>query len=102
MLGAITVLSLRPLPELPAVPGGDKLHHFVAYGALVFPTALRKPRRWWLLALFFILYSGGVELFQPYVNRYGEWLDMAANTGGVVCGLLIAKLVNHLFPINDE
>jgi hypothetical protein len=21
-----------------------------------------------------------IELIQPYVNRYGEWLDLAANT----------------------
>ncbi len=23
-----------------------------------------------------------MELIQPYVNRYGEWLDFAANAGG--------------------
>jgi membrane associated rhomboid family serine protease len=98
ILGLITALSLSPLPELPPEAGGDKLHHFMAYAALVFPVALRKPRRWGLLALAFILYSGFVELVQPYVNRYGDWLDMEANTSGVICGLLAASLVNRLAP----
>ena len=95
----ITILSLWPLNELPAVPGTDKTHHLIAYAILMLPTALRKPNRWILLGLFFITYSGAIELLQPYVNRYGEWLDMIANTAGVVCGLIIAELVNFFFPV---
>ena len=90
----ITILSLIPMDELPEVPGTDKTHHFIAYGALVLPTALRKPKHWLLIALFFILYSGAIELIQPYVNRYGEWLDLLANTGGVFCGLTIGLMLN--------
>ncbi|MBL0714881.1 MAG: VanZ family protein [Desulfosarcina sp.] len=95
----ITILSLWPLNELPAVPGTDKTHHLIAYAILMLPTALRKPNRWILFALFFITYSGAIELLQPYVNRNGEWLDMIANTAGVVCGLIIAELVNFFFPV---
>ena len=98
-LAAITTLSLWPLEKLPSVPGGDKIHHFVAYAALMFPTALRKPNYWKLIGLLFIAYSGAIELLQPYVNRYGEWLDMAVNTIGVVCGLLVVELITHLFPV---
>ena len=95
-LAAITFLSLWPLEQLPSVPGTDKTHHLIAYAFLMFPTALRKPKNWMLIGLFFIAYSGAVELIQPYVNRYGEWLDMLANTTGVVCGALAAGLVNVL------
>ena len=98
-LAVITTLSLWPLEQLPSVPGTDKTHHLIAYAVLMFPTALRKPKRWILFGLFFIAYSGAIELFQPYVNRYGEWLDMAANTTGVVCGLIIAELINYFFPV---
>ena len=63
------------------------------------PTALRKPTRWVLFGLFFIAYSGAIELLQPYVNRYGEWNDMLANTAGIICGLFIAEIVNFLFPV---
>ena len=89
----ITVLSLYPLEHLPTdIPGNDKTHHFIAYSALVFPVALRKPAHWKLIFFFFVIWSGAIELLQPYANRYGEWLDMAANTAGVFSGLLVAQL----------
>jgi VanZ family protein len=89
----ITTLSLWPLDNLPPVPGSDKTHHLIAYAALVFPIALRKPNRWMLLVAFFIFYSGLIELAQPYVNRYGEWLDILANTAGIVCGITLATVI---------
>ena len=95
-LAAITFLSLWPLEQLPPVPGTDKTHHLIAYALLMFPTALRKPKNWKLLGLLFIAYSGTIELIQPHVNRYGEWLDMLANTAGVVCGFFAAGLANAL------
>jgi len=97
-LSVITILSLYPLKNLPSVPGSDKTHHFIAYGALMFPTALRRPKYWQYIGLLFICWSGAIELIQPYVNRYGEWLDMAANTTGVICGLIIAFFINRVFP----
>ena len=96
-LFAITALSLLPLDELPSVPGTDKTHHIIAYALLMLPTALRKPDRWILFGLFFVAYSGAIELLQPYVNRYGEWLDFFANASGVVLGVVIAVLVNIVF-----
>ncbi len=67
-----TVLSLWPLENLPPVPGSDKVQHLIAYAALMFPIALRKPKYWPLIGLLFIAWSGPIELLQPYVNRYGE------------------------------
>ena len=101
ILVTITVLSLFPLPQLPPLPGTDKTHHLIAYAVLMFPVALRKPGRWMLLGFVFIAYSGAIELIQPYVNRYGEWLDLAANTLGVVCGALLAQLMAYLFPVRS-
>lgn len=98
VLGAITILSLWPLNHLPSVPGSDKTHHFIAYAVLMIPVALRKPNHWWLFGLFFICYSGLIELIQPYVNRYGEWWDLAANITGLVCGLLFVELMIFLRP----
>jgi VanZ family protein len=98
ILTLITFLSLRPLEKLPLVPGGDKLHHFIAYAALMFPTALKKPNSWVIIFLFFIGWSGVIELIQPYVNRYGEFRDLAANVGGLICGLLLVQLVKRIVP----
>ena len=94
LLLIITRLSLWPLDSLPSAPGSDKAHHLIAYAALVFPVALRKPNRWMLFIVFFIGYSGLIELIQPYVNRHGEWQDMLANTAGVVCGIALATAIN--------
>jgi len=91
LLTTIATLSLWPVAQLPHVPGTDKTHHFIAYAALILPTILRKPKYCLLLILIFVAFSGAIELIQPYVNRYGEWLDMAANTLGLVCGWLLAK-----------
>jgi VanZ family protein len=98
-LAAITALSLWPLEKLPSVPGTDKTHHLIAYTVLMFPTALRKPDKWIMFGLLFIAYSGAIELLQPYVNRYGDLLDVAANAMGVACGLMIAELANRFFPV---
>lgn len=95
ILTAITVFSLWPLEQLPDVPGGDKSHHLISYTLLTFPTALRRPKHWQLLYLLFIVYGGLIELIQPYVNRYGEWLDFTANSIGVLCGLLLAELLTR-------
>ncbi|GAL04236.1 hypothetical protein JCM19237_2387 [Photobacterium aphoticum] len=96
ILLAITVLSLSPMAQLPAVPGTDKTHHFIAYAALMFPAAFVRPRYWFALAGGFWLWSGAIELIQPYVNRYGEWLDMAANGGGIVCGIVLAIIARYM------
>lgn len=98
---AITILSLYPLDNLPSVPGTDKTHHFIAYGALAFPVALARPEKWLLFILGFLVYSGVIELVQPYVNRYGEWLDLGANGLGLFVGILIASFVRSIF-LNEK
>jgi hypothetical protein len=95
-LSVITLLSLYPLESLPSVPGSDKSHHLIAYAALMFPAALRQAKYWQFISLFFVCWGGVIELLQPYVNRYGEWLDMAANTLGIAGSLLIARLINWI------
>lgn len=97
LLAFVTLVSLYPADQLPKVPGSDKTHHFVSYAAVIFPIALAKPKHWLWLALFVIGWSGLIELVQPYVNRYGEWLDLAANSAGVVIGILLALLSRQLF-----
>jgi len=92
----ITVLSLLPVDSLPLVPGTDKTHHFIAYGALAFPIALARPDKWLLIIIGFLGYSGVIELIQPFVNRYGEWFDLGANGLGLVVGILIASFARSI------
>lgn len=80
------------------MPGNDKTNHLIAYAALVFPLSLQRPKRWWLYIIFFIAYSGAIEIVQPYFQRYCELLDLVANIMGMVCGLLIATVLRYVFP----
>ena len=96
MLLAITALSLHPLDNLPEAPGSDKTHHLIAYAALAYPASLRKPKQWQAIITIFALYSGLIELIQPHVNRYGEWIDFLANISGLIIGIALAFLINKL------
>ena len=91
LVAIIASLSLSPLPSLPGVPGSDKTHHFIAYSVLVLPLMLKKPNNWVVVFILYVLLSGSIELIQPY----GEWLDMVANIGGLVCGSIIAYFINR-------
>ena len=96
ILSSITVFSLLPLSQLPDAPGSDKTHHLLAYAALAYPACLRKPTGWKAIILSFALYGGLIEIFQPYTNRHGEWLDFIANTTGLLIGCVLAFSTNKL------
>ena len=96
----ITILSLHPLETLPEVPGSDKTHHIVAYCLLSFPVAFRKYKGWQLLIICFALYSGLIELIQPYVNRYGDLVDFFANCCGLAAGIAASVIANKIEGAN--
>ncbi|WP_372883276.1 VanZ family protein [Psychromonas sp.] len=98
ILTVITLLSLKPMLDLPSVPGGDKIHHIIAYAALMFPVALKKPKYWLFIGLLFFCLSAGIELLQPFVSRRTDWLDMSANLFGILLGAFAAQLINWRYP----
>lgn len=97
-LAVLTVLSLTPLPFMPlaGAPLGDKIDHAAVYAVLALPVALARPHGWGLVLLGFAAWSGAIELAQPYVNRFGEWADFAANVLGLGAGVLIAALLRRI------
>jgi len=36
-----------------------------------------------------------IELIQPFVNRYGEWLDLLANIAGLILGMSVGLLLRY-------
>ena len=96
----ITFLSLYPLQEKPSIPGSDKIHHLIAYSALVIGVGLRRPSNYLLVVIFFSFYSGLIEIIQPYVNRFGEVRDFLFNNLGIFIGLTIGILINKIFIEN--
>ncbi|SEK36956.1 VanZ like family protein [Colwellia chukchiensis] len=101
ILTLITAGSLFPADYLPPAPGSDKTHHFIGYCALMLPAAIRRPKYWLLLAVFFVAWSGAIELIQPHVNRYGEWLDLAANTCGVLIAIILSYAIRYFISPKD-
>ncbi|XZG68843.1 VanZ family protein [Chitinibacteraceae bacterium HSL-7] len=93
----IWIGSLMPLSQPPA-PGGDKLHHFVAYGVLAALLALARLRQLPTLAHgfgFAVTMGIAVECAQGLFTRYRQFdtFDMMANAAGAALGIgLIALL----------
>ena len=82
----VGIATLTPQDHMPSAPGGDKLHHFLAFGALVFPMAFARPRAAIWLVLVVSLYGALIEVIQPHVGRHGDVMDAIANVGGAILG----------------
>lgn len=97
ILLAVTVLSLMPDNNI-VVPGNmDKVKHFIAYASVIFFVALKNPKYLWLFVVVFIGWGGAIELIQPYVKRTADWLDVLANTGGLVLGVVFGLWFRRMF-----
>lgn len=91
-LMVVIILALSLMPAPPAAPGGDKLHHFLAYfGLMLFFCQWHVRGLYNYLALYFVLMGIGIEIIQPLTGRYFSWMDMLANTLGVLVAWLLAR-----------
>jgi hypothetical protein len=69
-----------------SAPGGDKLHHLLAFAALVFPAAAIRIR-WTLPAMAFaVCYGWVIELIQPNFGRAYDLADLRADALGAMIG----------------
>lgn len=78
-------LTLMPLATV-AAPGGDKLHHVLAFAALALPLAWARPG--WIIPVGLVLagFGGMIEILQPYVGRGRELADWIADLAGIALG----------------
>lgn len=73
----------------------DKVLHFTGYFLLTtWFTGVARTSRYWLVGLGLMALGGSMEIAQGLMHngRSAEWLDMVANTAGIVVGLLVAWL----------
>ena len=96
----ILLATLTPADMLPPAPGTDKTHHILGFGGWALLCAFGPLRRFLLLSFIIILIGGAIELIQPYVNRYADWLDFYANACGVLLAIII-RLIMQKF-INSK
>ena len=101
-VAAIVWLSLTPRPPEIALPQGDKLGHFAAYGLLMFWfTQLYLQRRTRIAyAAGFVALGIGLELAQGALGfRTYDVFDMYANTLGVLLGWAAALCLPRKNPL---
>lgn len=85
--GSVLVLSLLPQDVPLPSSGWDKFNHLIAYQVLAVTGFLAYPRRMMGVAFGVIAYSGVIELLQAFSGyRFGDWLDLLANSVGVLLG----------------
>lgn len=107
-LTVLTILYLSffkpPQNDMEEIPGIDKLIHICMYGGLCFLLwieYLRNHRTINRLKMLIggilmpIAFSGAIELAQSYCteHRGGDWLDLVANTLGVLLATLVGYYV---------
>ncbi len=87
----LTYLFLAPVrpPSSMKGMGLDKVFHFLAFAALVFPMIATGPRRWVWVVPAAIAYGGAIELIQPHFGRDADWYDFVADILGVATGTLL-------------
>lgn len=108
VIAAVIYLSFfkPPTTDLDEISNIDKLAHVCMYGGLsgmLWLEFLRAHRRndaplwhaWMGATICPILFSGIIELLQEYCTTYrgGDWMDLAANTTGVLIATLIGYYV---------
>lgn len=93
LIALVVYVSLIPAPPSIDITAGDKVAHVFAYATLtlwflqLYPVT-RQP----ILAIGFIMMGITLELLQELTaSRSFEYLDIAANAGGVVLGWVLGK-----------
>jgi VanZ family protein len=98
-LGVVVTLVVSLMPPVLNESGThtDKLVHLAGYAVLMFWWAQLVVERRWGLALAVMLFGISIELLQGLTpNRQPDMLDALANSGGVLLGWLVARLLPNL------
>lgn len=97
----VIVLSLIPLPSTGTAMYTDKIIHFLMYGIMGFLAYISVPSksgRKYLL-VFIVLLGAALELIQIFIpGRSASYIDLAANTAGVVFAIFLFWIYSRLFP----
>ncbi|WCP79076.1 VanZ family protein [Vibrio harveyi] len=72
----------------------DKMQHSMAYSGFGFlgGFCVANWRQRWIVALSILLFSAVIEVLQGYVGRQTSWLDLIANSIGILTGLLCYRI----------
>ncbi|XYI31995.1 VanZ-like domain-containing protein [Cupriavidus oxalaticus] len=89
---ACVVLALSLMPPSQPLPstGWDKGNHLLAFGVLALLGRRAFAGHWLALLVALVVYGGVIELLQGMTAyREADWLDLVADTCGVLAGLAL-------------
>lgn len=94
---SVLILALTLSQSTGTAPGfiNDKLAHFLAFSALVFPISFAQRTGYIWAGLWGIGFGAAIEIVQPYVGRQGDFIDFVADLFGIIVGILCAKLLER-------
>lgn len=98
LLAIYTYLGLTPHPENSVPVFNDLLMHFAGYSVAAISISFARPT-WpmWQRAALLIVYSIAIEMGQHFnPPRTFSVLDIFANGGGILSGLLIVALLEKI------
>ncbi len=101
LIAIYTYFGLTPHTEAIVGNFNDLLMHFAGYVVAVFSISAARPQwPWWQHALFLVVYSFAIEIAQHFnPPRTFSLSDMAANSAGVLLGLLVKKFLVARIPL---
>lgn len=96
--GVLLLLCVLPSQELPGAPGGDRLHHLVAWFVLTMTGYVLAPNRRIAIPAFALAYGAMIEAIQRLAptGRHGEWQDFVADALGVAIAVVVFPLVRRI------
>ena len=107
LLLALIILALSLLPNSTGAGGQqyDMILHVLAYSVLTCAASFGRRTIAGYLAMLgaITVFSGMIELIQPFVGRTGELRDLVANVVGGFAGLMMTmtiKAATNLFRID--
>ncbi|MCC3860064.1 VanZ family protein [Pseudemcibacter aquimaris] len=106
MVLVVVVLSLLPQDNIPVkMPFTDKTAHFVTYAILSFFALLSSRQKHSLFAIlavqiFIGTFLEGAQSFVP--GRMPEFLDIVANSLGVLLGAIAYFIFRKIKPIEQK
>lgn len=89
-------LTLLTKPDLSGQQQFDKLYHFLAFAALVLPSALFDRRDMLWIAVSALALGAIIEVIQPYVGRGRELGDFIADALGVGAAVVAGSIYQRL------
>ncbi len=88
----LAVMPQQNVPEL--TPFNDKGNHFLAFSVLTLLLLAAYRVKYFSAFVWMVVYGVLIEVSQLFaINRYGELLDILADTIGVVIGILLCWMI---------